>query len=284
MPPAWPSAPSGAPDTSSELGSRAHFSSPARSSKVRLSGSIARRSRAAGVSSRVPVKVLPFAVSRMVTVASVACARACLSSGLVLGVRHVLAPLGVAFGERQMRHGLVGCGAVPMPFVASDLNDVARPDLDDALSARLDEAFAFGDVQCLGDAVGVPGGARAGCEAHAAQRELVVAVPRGDQRDRHLSREPVGRAWHSLGLRLYVHVGSPRWSVSGTQQLLDGAALVHRPVALGGVLERQGEVEDLAGVDLLVADELDELGQKASYGSGSAVQVDAREEQLVARQ
>src|SRR3954454_8285578 len=105
MPPAWPSAPSGAPDTSSELGSRAHFSSPARSSKVRLSGSIARRSRAAGVSSSVPVKVLPFAVSLMVTVCLLCLRALALSSGLVLGVRHVLAPLRVAFGEQQVGHG-----------------------------------------------------------------------------------------------------------------------------------------------------------------------------------
>src|SRR4051795_8887978 len=72
--------------------------------------------------------------------------------------------------------------------------------------------------------------------------------------------------------------------VSGTQQRLDGAALVHRSVALGGVVERQGEVEDLPGVDLVVADELDELRQEPSYGCRSTVQVHAGEEQLVAGQ
>jgi hypothetical protein len=33
------------------------------------------------------------------------------------------------------------------------------------------------------------------------------------------------------------------------QQGLDGAPLVHGAVALGGLLEREAEVEDFAGVD-----------------------------------
>jgi hypothetical protein len=51
------------------------------------------------------------------------------------------------------------------------------------------------------------------------------------------------------------------------QQGLDRAALVHGPVALGGLLEREGEVEDLAGVDLAVPDQVDELGQEARTGA-----------------
>ena len=39
-------------------------------------------------------------------------------------------------------------------------------------------------------------------------------------------------------------------AISERQQNLGGAALVHRLVALGGLLEREREVEDLAGVDL----------------------------------
>jgi hypothetical protein len=46
---------------------------------------------------------------------------------------------------------------------------------------------------------------------------------------------------------------------SGPQQRLDCAALVHGALALGDLLERQGQVEDLAGVDLTVSDELDQL-------------------------
>src|SRR5512144_212377 len=63
-----------------------------------------------------------------------------------------------------------------------------------------------------------------------------------------------------------------RWSRA--QQRLDDAALVHRPVALGGLLERQLEVEHRARVDLAVADELDQLGQEPSHRRGAAVQVD----------
>src|SRR3954468_24874046 len=71
---------------------------------------------------------------------------------------------------------------------------------------------------------------------------------------------------------------------SDGEQGLDGAALVHRPVALGGLVQRQGEVEDLARVDGAVADELDELGQEAAHRGRSAVQVHTGEEQLVAGQ
>src|SRR3954447_9810896 len=70
---------------------------------------------------------------------------------------------------------------------------------------------------------------------------------------------------------------------SGLQEHLDRPALVHRPVALGGLLERQGEVEDLARIDLAVADELDELGQEAAYRCRSAVDVHAGHEQFVSR-
>jgi hypothetical protein len=52
----------------------------------------------------------------------------------------------------------------------------------------------------------------------------------------------------------------PQWG-------LDGAAFVHGPVALG-LVERQGQVEDLAGLDLAVADQVDELGQEAAYRGG----------------
>ncbi len=69
--------------------------------------------------------------------------------------------------------------------------------------------------------------------------------------------------------------------VNGEQDL-GGGALVHGLVALGCPVEREGEVEDLAGVDLAVPDELDEVGQVLPYGGGSAVDVDAGHEELVA--
>src|SRR5215212_7000019 len=54
--------------------------------------------------------------------------------------------------------------------------------------------------------------------------------------------------------------GSGSWA----KKRLDRLALVHRAVALGGLLQRQVEIEDLAGVDLLVPDEVDQLGQEAA--------------------
>src|SRR3954471_24512733 len=71
---------------------------------------------------------------------------------------------------------------------------------------------------------------------------------------------------------------------SDGEQGLDRAALVHRPVALGGLVQRQGEVEDAAGVDGAVADELDQVGQEAADRGGTAVQVHLGEDQLVAGQ
>src|SRR6266571_2659032 len=68
---------------------------------------------------------------------------------------------------------------------------------------------------------------------------------------------------------------------SGPEQGLDGAAFVHGAVPLGDLVERQGEVEDLAGVDLAVPDEVDQLGQEAAHRRGTAVQVDVGEEQLL---
>src|SRR5919202_3716475 len=59
-----------------------------------------------------------------------------------------------------------------------------------------------------------------------------------------------------------------QWSCSSEgEQDLGGAALVHRLVALGGLLEGEDEVEDLAGVDLPVPDELDQVRQEAAHGS-----------------
>src|SRR4051794_40908287 len=71
---------------------------------------------------------------------------------------------------------------------------------------------------------------------------------------------------------------------AGAQQRLDRAPLVHRAVALGGFVERQGEVEDLAGVDRAVADELDQLGQETAHRGRAAVQVHAGEEQRLTGQ
>src|SRR4051812_44070621 len=64
------------------------------------------------------------------------------------------------------------------------------------------------------------------------------------------------------------------------EQHLGGAALVHRLVALGRLLQREGEVEDLARVDLSVPDELDQLGQEPAHRRRATEGVDAGEEQI----
>src|SRR5918993_1027815 len=52
---------------------------------------------------------------------------------------------------------------------------------------------------------------------------------------------------------------------SDGEERFDGAAFVHGLVALGGLLEGQFEAEDLAGVDLPVPDQVDELGQEPAH-------------------
>ena len=71
-----------------------------------------------------------------------------------------------------------------------------------------------------------------------------------------------------------------RSTPSRLQQRLNGAAFIHRPVALGHLLQRQRQIEDLAGVDLPVQHQLDQLGQVAPHGRGAAVKVNVGEEQL----
>src|ERR671913_138557 len=70
--------------------------------------------------------------------------------------------------------------------------------------------------------------------------------------------------------------------MSEGEQHFRGGALVHRLVALRRLVQREGEVEDLAGVDLAVPDEQDQLGQVLRDGGGAAVDVDTGHEQLVA--
>src|SRR5579884_2980621 len=64
------------------------------------------------------------------------------------------------------------------------------------------------------------------------------------------------------------------------QQRFDGAALVHSAVALRHLREGQLQVKDLARVDFLVPYEVDQRGQVAAHGSGTAVEVNVGEEQF----
>src|SRR6266566_4516142 len=66
---------------------------------------------------------------------------------------------------------------VPVPLVGGRADDFARADADDCLATGLDESFALGDVEGLSEAVGVPGGARAGREVHCADGQARRRLP-----------------------------------------------------------------------------------------------------------
>jgi hypothetical protein len=66
---------------------------------------------------------------------------------------------------------------------------------------------------------------------------------------------------------------------SHRERRLDGSAFVHGPVALGDLVQREGEVEDLPSLDLAVPDEIDELGQEPANRRRAAVQMGMAEEE-----
>src|SRR6266567_8761629 len=86
----------------------------------------------------------------------------------VLGVGDVRPPLRLwflgwrdAFGQGEVGHEVVGCGAVPVPLLRGCVDDVAGTDADDAAAAGLHKSCSFGDIEGLAERVGVPCGARA---------------------------------------------------------------------------------------------------------------------------
>lgn len=88
------------------------------------------------------------------------------SALVVLLVGDVLAPSwprvvrrGDDFGDGQVGHEVVGCGALSVPFAGRGADDVAGADFLDLAAAWLVEAAAFGDVEGLTDGVTVPCGA-----------------------------------------------------------------------------------------------------------------------------
>src|SRR5271166_5457195 len=68
---------------------------------------------------------------------------------------------------------------------------------------------------------------------------------------------------------------------SDAQQDFDGAPLVHRPVPLSDVRQRQLKVEHLAGVDLAIEHQVHQVRQEAAHGSRTAHEALLREEQLL---
>jgi hypothetical protein len=67
-----------------------------------------------------------------------------------------------------------------------------------------------------------------------------------------------------------------------TQQGLDRAALVHCAIALRHLVKGQGQVEDLAGIDLPVPHHVDKLRQEPAHRGGTTMKVDVGVEELFA--
>src|SRR5690625_3497351 len=66
------------------------------------------------------------------------------------------------------------------------------------------------------------------------------------------------------------------------QHDLGGTAFIHGLVCFGCFLQRKGEVKDCARVDLVSHDELNELGQEATYRRRTAEQVYGGNEEISA--
>ena len=130
--------------------------------------------------------------------------------------------------------------------------------------------FAFGDhdafaVADLPDNESAAAFALAVSEAGGASvRTVVLLTP----------EEVDAAAKHSVEYRPPME-WEARHFVSGAEQDLDGLPGVHRLVAGRCLVQRELEVEHLAGVDPPVPDQVDELGQEPADGGGAAVQVDA---------
>src|SRR5918994_1568951 len=70
----------------------------------------------------------------------------------------------------------------------------------------------------------------------------------------------------------------------GLQQHLDRASLVHRPVGLGSLVQRKGEVEDPAGLDPPRHDVLQQLWEVAADRREASAEADVPLEHLPDRQ
>jgi hypothetical protein len=144
--------------------------------------------------------------------------------------------------------------------------------LDDLLNLVVDAVENDAGVWC---GPGIPSDtawfARPGCPKRRSQGEGDAA---DEPRDRKLewrdpvfaASEPTPRAGHEATL-----ARRQAWTLlpdaflrlpasSDQQQRLDGAAFVHGAVALRDLVEREAEIEDLAGVDLAFPDEVNQLG------------------------
>src|SRR5439155_13197965 len=69
---------------------------------------------------------------------------------------------------------------------------------------------------------------------------------------------------------------------SWPQQRLDRAPLVHRPIPLRYLIQRQRQIEDFSGIDLSRPYQVDQVGEESPRRRGPTVQADVRVEQLLA--
>jgi hypothetical protein len=90
----------------------------------------------------------------------------------VFGVGDVRSPVGSAFGDGEVGHEVIRCGAMPVLFAVGREDDISGVEFDDLLPVHLNEAVAFGDVQGLPAFVGVPGTSRSGREVDRGHVEL----------------------------------------------------------------------------------------------------------------
>src|SRR4051812_7564691 len=99
--------------------------------------------------------------------------------------------------------------------------------------------------------------------------------------DADTSSEPVGRTFCG-SLRpcsFYLHYRLLLLRSVRMQKRLDGATLVHCPVAFSHLIERQSQIENLAGIDLAVQHQIDQFRQVATNRSRSTVKMNMRVEQ-----
>jgi hypothetical protein len=102
------------------------------------------------------------------------------SAVLVVGDEVAPLALGPGFGgvpDRQMRHEVVGGGAVPVPLLRWGVDGISGAHHDDLAAAGLDQSDAFSDVQCLSDGVAVPRRTRTGRECTALTRRRDGSSP-----------------------------------------------------------------------------------------------------------
>src|SRR6188472_117389 len=138
----------------------------------------------------------------------------------VLVVGDVLGPFGLGavdwrLPHREVRHEVVGCGAMPVPLAGRRMDRVAGANLDHLPAARLHAPHPLGDVERLADGMGMPRVARAGREADEADTHAGRRLAAGDGVDPDVAVESIRRTLRGRLLRLDLHRSSLRRTDEG---------------------------------------------------------------------